>query len=78
VNTRIPGNTRRSGFSGARRLTPEEVADLRRCNSPRERDLERRAGIEEMRQRLQDMEVGLTMSQKALYYIRKLKAHATA
>jgi hypothetical protein len=53
-NPRIPGNRRRSGFSGARRLTPEEVAELRCCNLPREGDLKRRDGIEEMRQRLQD------------------------
>lgn len=52
-NTRIPGNRRRTGFSGARRLTPKEVAELRRCNLPRDGDLKRRAGIEEMRQRLQ-------------------------
>ena len=49
-NTRIPGNTRRRGFSGARHLTPQEVADLRRCNLPRKGDLKRRAGIEELRQ----------------------------
>ena len=53
MNTRIPGNTRRPGFAGARRLTPEEVTALRRCNLPRKGDLKRRAGIEELRQRLQ-------------------------
>jgi hypothetical protein len=54
INTRIPGNRRRSGFSGARRLTTEEIVELRRCNLPREGDENRRAGIEEMRQALQD------------------------
>jgi len=58
-NTRIPGNTRRRGFSGARRLTPQEVAELRRCNLPRKGDLKRRAGIEELRQRLRDRFPGL-------------------
>jgi hypothetical protein len=53
-NTRIPGNTRRPGVSGARRLTPEEAERLRRCNEAREGDLKRRRGIEELRQRLQD------------------------
>jgi hypothetical protein len=53
-NTRIPGNRRRSGSSEARRLTPEQVAELRGCNLPREGDLKRLAGIEEMRQRLRD------------------------
>jgi hypothetical protein len=51
-NTRIPGNTRRPGFAGARRLTDSEAAELRRCNELRERDLHRLAGIEELRQRL--------------------------
>jgi hypothetical protein len=53
-NTRVPGNTRRRGFSGARRLTPEEATELRRCNLPRKGDLKRLAGIVELRQRLRD------------------------
>jgi hypothetical protein len=57
-NTRVPGNTRRPGFSGARRLTPEEVAELRCCNLPHEGDLKRRAGIEEMRQALSIYNLG--------------------
>jgi hypothetical protein len=52
-NTRIPGNRRRRGWCGARRLTPEEVAELRCCNLPRKGDLKRREGIQEMRQALQ-------------------------
>lgn len=52
-NTRMPGNRRRRGFSGARRLTPQEAAELRCCYLPRKGDLKRRARIEEMRQRLQ-------------------------
>jgi hypothetical protein len=53
-NTRVPGNTRRRGFAGARRLTPEEIAELRCAvaSLPRERVLQRRAGIEELRQAL--------------------------